>query len=279
MPDDGSLTDLVLDGTSLTLFGEHTFGIVELRNGAILYVEPYDGSPCEPDSATPGTGTLIINAEQIFVDKSSKIVGEAAGGGGEGCGEYNYPDKNDAGAGGGYGGAGGKGGAGLVEPGPPYGTQDGEDIDMGSDGSTVKRVDFACGPSGANPGGRGGGMILISCCEATLDGTITVEGGSGGPGTNTTDLDAAGGGSGGGVLIDCFLVEFSGTIDARGGQGGDAYSQGACSGWGGGGGGGGRVKIFSSSLSGGGALHVQGGLGGMTYHGQPQAGEDGTQYP
>jgi hypothetical protein len=281
VPDDSSLTDLVLDGTSLTLSGEHTFGVVELLNGAVLYVEPYDGLPCEPNSATPGTGTLIINAAQIFLDKTSKIVGKAAGGGGEGCGEYNYPDKNDAGAGGGYGGAGGEGAKWLVDPGQPYGTQDGDDIDMGSDGSTVKRVDYACGPPGTNLGGKGGGMILISCCEAILEGTITVEGGAGGPGTNTTDLDGAGGGSGGGVLIDCLVVESSGTIDARGGQGGDAHSQGRffCAGWGGGGGGGGRVKIFSSSVSGEGAIHVQGGIGGWTYGGQPKAGGDGTVHP
>ena len=59
-----SAADLIVDGTTLTLYGEHEYDNVQIINGGILYVRPYDG--------TAGTGTLVIDADSIVVDATTK---------------------------------------------------------------------------------------------------------------------------------------------------------------------------------------------------------------
>ncbi|VVB60961.1 Uncharacterised protein [uncultured archaeon] len=83
--------DLILDGTSQTLDGTKIYKSVTLKNSAILYVTPYDG--------TGTKGTLILNVlNDVNVDSTSKIIGDARG----------YMGGNGGGAG--VGGAGGSGG-------------------------------------------------------------------------------------------------------------------------------------------------------------------------
>ena len=95
--------DLVVDGTSVTMDGSHTYEVVEIINGGVVYVSDYDGSGT--------TGTLSITADSIEVDASSSIVGTGRGyrgrtnsngeGPGGGRGGSGYPDSGGGGAHGG----------------------------------------------------------------------------------------------------------------------------------------------------------------------------------
>jgi len=66
-----SAADLIVDGTTETLYGDHEYDNVEIIKGGTLYVKPYDG--------TEGTGTLVINADSIVVDATSSINADRAG--------------------------------------------------------------------------------------------------------------------------------------------------------------------------------------------------------
>ncbi len=278
VPDDGCPPDLFLNGTSLSLSGNHTYDHVKLTNGAALAVNAFDGAPCSPGSGTAGSGTLTIIARLVEVDATSSIQANAKGGGGTGCAESSTGTKNDSGAGGGHGGQGGNSAGGLLAAGAAYGMTTGATIHMGSNGSTVVKANSSCGASGTNPGGVGGGLVKIACGKLQLQGTISADGGAGQSYTGSY-LDGAGGGSGGGVLIQCDVVDFSGLMKARGGAGGNAGKVSGCSGWGGGGGAGGRVKVIAPTYAKTGSIQVNGGSAGAGYGGSPTAGGAGTSYP
>jgi hypothetical protein len=279
--DEGCPPDLILDAMSAEYSGAVTFDHVILRNGAHLVVTPFDGTPCDDTTGTPGTGTLSLTARLIEIDASSVIDADAAGGGGSGCAQNNTGSVNDSGAGAGYGGPGGQGALGNLAAGSAYGTPTGPDIAMGSDGSTITKGVGSCGPDGVNDGGRGGGLVRIACGELHLAGTIQANGAPGTSGTSSTYLDGAGAGSGGGIKISCATVIQSGTLTAHGGRGGDgAKMGGSCVGWGGGGGAGGRIKVFAGTYSLAGSVYVYGESPGTgDPGGSPGSGGDGSTFP
>ncbi len=206
-------SDLVIDGTTVTMCGSATYGLVHLYNNGTLMVTAYDG--------TGSTGRLELHADTIIIEKGSKIDGAEKGY--RGGNEYSSGEgpgggggtvfENHCGGGGGYGGKGGDGWP--AQPGGnPYGDSSSYSIEMGSGGGSSFSI-----------GGNGGGSILLEAKNITIDGIITVKGG---------DSVNGGAGSGGGVLLDAVNINISGSITASGG-----YSSSY-----GGGGGGGRVKIY-----------------------------------
>ena len=256
-PTPGPTGDLVVDGQTVTLSGNHTYGRVDVRNGGTIEVADYAGGASE--------GWLEIHADSISVDSSSCIIADGKGyrggvgvyysrghdGEGPGAGE----GSGGCGTGGGYGGKGGEfdnqtgGGA-------TYGTNSGSDIDMGSGG----------GGGGRNEGigGDGGGKIALHATILDLHGAISANGNPG-----QLNSYGGGGGSGGGILIDGTTVSLSGTLQARGGDGlgGDNGVLG---------GGGGRIKIFCKGLADHASYSVTGGAGsnGLAH----RNGEVGTIY-
>ncbi|MEZ4238044.1 MAG: sugar transferase [Myxococcota bacterium] len=63
--------DLVVDGTTTTLSGVHTYDRVLIVNGGVLKVAPYDGSA--------GSGALDLVANEVLIDPTSRIDGTGAG--------------------------------------------------------------------------------------------------------------------------------------------------------------------------------------------------------
>lgn len=230
------MVDLTINGGSQTLDGTHTYDYINITNGGILYVTPYNG--------TGTTGRLILNAIEINIDNSSSINGfkrgyrggastncsGAFGGELQGHGGGSNSPSNGAG-GGGYGTAGGAGASGGAG-GPIQGTFDGPDIQMGNGGGAAGTQ--WCVPVGG--GEPGGAMLTINAQNINIHGVINFNGGNGG-GSGY----GGGGASGGGILLNATNIDLSSsTITANGGAGGIGTSQPNV----GGPGGGGRIKIF-----------------------------------
>lgn len=152
-------TDLIVDGTTITLSGEHVFDQVRIINGGVLLVAPFNG--------VAGTGMLKLIAMSIVVDATSSInadgrgfrgllneSGEGPGGGGGGVSVL------DGGGGGGYGGRGGRGVFDFAEEsgpfdgqgGPAYGNLDTMAIELGSAGGSAGTGDGDFGGVGAMVG-------------------------------------------------------------------------------------------------------------------------------
>ncbi len=236
------MVDLTIDGGSQTLDGAHTYGIVTITNGGILYVTPYNG--------TGTTGTLILNATEVNVDNSSSIIGfkrgyrggattncsGAFGGERQGYGGGANSPANGAG-GGGYGTVGGNGASGGAG-GPIQGTFNGLDIQMGNGGGAAGTAWCNQNITGGEPGGA---MLTINAQNISIHGTVNFDGGTGGGGNGFP----GGGASGGGILLNAtnnIDLSFA-TITARGGAGGVSTTGGGI----GGPGGAGRIKIFYST--------------------------------
>lgn len=189
--------------------------------------------------------TLSLQASKALKISAARIIiagtidglgkgfaqGPAANSNGLGPGGGKFVAASGAG-GGGYGGAGGMGGSDTAGTGGPggtaYGTDNGDDIEMGSGGASA----------GTTAGGAGGGAISILGWRTTITGKVIM---SGAGATNTATGQAGGGGSGGAILLAGFTLDLAGAaLEARGGAGGDATN---AAGDAGGGGGGGRIKI------------------------------------
>jgi len=248
---------LIIDGTTVTLSGQFRYEKVEIINGGILFVGPYDGS---------AGGSLVLRARSIFVDATSAIVADGAGfrgldnqngeGPGGGIGGTAVFDGADGGA---YGGAGGQGTRDddQLDPvalgGNPYGSADGLDIQMGSGGGAAGAADGDFGGAGGN----GGGAIALVALKIVIEGIVST---NGMPGVGS-EGDASGGGSGGGILLAGLKVSLSGALSTNGGDGAE-IGPGIPGDGSAGGGGGGRIKIFSitpANITG--SLSVSGGLG------------------
>lgn len=224
--------DLIVDGDTTWLDGEHSYDRVIITNSGILYVY----------------GFLEIHANSITVDSSSKIIAdgkglsggtsEKDGDGGDGGGKTG-DSEGDGGGGAGYGASGGDGYDNPNSGGDSYGNPTSNaSIKMGSGGGGGCPGTAAVGAGGT--GGNGGGAIWLDAEEINIVGTISADGEDGLSGSATT-TGAGGGGSGGGILITGRNVTISDTLSAKGGDGGDSK------GGGGGGGAGGRIKIFYGS--------------------------------
>ncbi|MDP7112968.1 MAG: hypothetical protein QGH45_13440, partial [Myxococcota bacterium] len=268
--------DLIIDGTSQTLGGTHTYDSVQVINGGILYVETYDGDPST-------TGTLRIIADSIEVDATSYIIADGSGyradlnalaGMGEGDGGGQGGSYVIDGAGGGaYGADGGDGvrdywqlggcaldGQGGVE----NGDDDTFEIDMGSAGGSGGSGDG----DGWGGGGDGAGAIWLEADVLTIAGTVRTNGGAAGVFLN----DSGGGGAGGGILLWTASANITGTLQAIGGVG-HYYDDG------GGGGSGGRVKVFYMDGTVSPTVDVAGTVGGNnSYCGSFMTGGDGSSF-
>ncbi len=210
--------DLILNGVDTTMYGVHTFNNIQLLNGAVIRVAPYQQQTLK--------GKLTLRANNILVTANSWID---ANGRGDNIGLGTPPNGRDfywGGGGGGYGGNGGYGGAGTPG-GNVYDTEYGNYASMGSNGSNTY--------NNWGIGGKAGAAILLFCDKLIVEGIISANGLQG-----TYDSNGGGGGgSGGGILLNCnsFTLTATGSITADGGNGGGGFRAG-------GGGGGGRIKII-----------------------------------
>ncbi|MEZ4242050.1 MAG: hypothetical protein R3F59_39035, partial [Myxococcota bacterium] len=223
--------DLVVDGTTTTLSGVHTYDRVLIVNGGVLKVAPYDGSA--------GSGALDLVANEVLIDPTSRIDGTGAGYTGVSSSAGNGPGggatAGAAGGGGGHGGAGSDGGfpncaTAAGAGGASNGSLDGV-AELGSAGG-------APGASGVS-GGAGGGAVRIDAATVDIRGRIEVDGLEGLVAGND---EGAGGGAGGEIVLIANRLYCPGVLSARGGPGG-AGRAGQ-----GGGGAGGRVEQWSDEI-------------------------------
>ena len=245
---DNSDTLYVPFGDTYILDGVHEYNEYVNIEGT-LYVTSYNGSGT--------TGTVELHAPEIDISGTIDADGRGYRGHGnyqEGPGIGGYP-----GGGAGYGGGGGDSGHGG-SGGSEYGTEDGQDIDMGSGGGDTGFSLFG--------GGDGGGTVSLYGEIIDISGTVTAIGEAG------LNYDwGAGGASGGGILIQAPIVDVFGILCVNGGAGGNGIG-------GGGGGAGGRLKIIYCC----GALNTTGST--ITYNGGAggtgswagQAGQSGTYH-
>jgi cysteine-rich repeat protein len=296
--DEGCPPDLIVDGETIALSGEFLFDRVDVLNGGIVNITPFDGQPGRPDTGSEGTGCLEIDARLILVRGGSGFDASEAGGAGPGQGQDGGfgPGRLNVGPGG--GGYGGEGGAGEgLEGGAVYGTASGTDFAQGSNGGDFLvdgRLSGACDDLFGllSEAGVGGGCIRLSAPDIQVSGFILA---NGGPGQAAVDgstpgiVDGGGGGSGGAIVLQGRRVtlEPTGSISARGGAGGNGATyappggvgeSGQCIGNGAGGGGGGRVKIFGDNVLIQGSISVPGGRGGTGPQSDSAGGDSGSTF-
>ncbi len=130
--------------------------------------------------------------------------------------------------------------------------------------------------------GVGGGIIELYAATITINGSV-ISNGTGG--STSIVLQGSGGGSGGGILLRAISIDVAGTISADGGAGGpgNVVTTGpstTCHGFGGGGGGGGRIKLIGLIINVSGSVHANGGAAGTAVSpGIPgKAGAAGTVF-
>jgi hypothetical protein len=190
--------DIIIDGCTLTINGEHTFNNLSVINNGRLKHSP------APNGEAENKLFLYIN-NNVTIDSTSGINCDGLGYGaakGPGAGGY----KGSVGGGGGYGGKGGNGKGSSY-----YQAQGG-----GAYGSAAEPINLGSG--GGNPtnaaGGPGGGAIYLSIGGILhLDGSISANGNGGG-----TDL-GGGGGSGGSIWVTTSTLSGTGAITSHGGAG------------------------------------------------------------
>lgn len=263
------------NGGSVSLNGAINYDFVNLTNGAILYINAYNG--------TATTGTLTLNVTyNVNVDATSSIIGDSrgyrsgaggvtgdltakggevasSGGGSNGAtdtqeGMYTYGSGAGAGA---YAATGGTGGCAVCDQyniggglgGFAQGTSNGWDIQMGNGAGGGGRGDGNVHTDGSS-GSSGGAVLRINAGgNINIHGTVNFNGGAGGNGGDGWYPGGGGAGaSGGGILLNGTNINVSSaTITANGGSGGNPgtptggsyhYSNS------GGSGSGGRYKVF-----------------------------------
>lgn len=195
------------------------------------------------------SGQVKISASSIVITDTGSIIGDGGGPPSDqgqgwplslpGC----YTTAYFNGLGGSYGGCGGLSQLSSWGNGAPAGPNScnwgniygnaNAPMDMGTGG-------LACL---SNPGGSGGAAIFLQAESITINGNISVAGGSGVSGRGNGHYEPGGGGSGGSIrIVATTLSPSSGRLSANGGTGGMAYA----GGWGAGGGGG-RISISAST--------------------------------
>ncbi len=224
-------------GGSISLNGNLSYDYVNLTNGAVLYINPYNG--------TAGTGELQLNVTyDVNIDATSSINGDTRGyRGGAGGDIYTggyagegscagIAGSSGGGLGGGGAGGGGYGTSGLAGTsstggtaggagGTTCGTSTGTDINMGS-GAGGGGGGGSGTPGAGSAGQAGGAMLTINAVGSiNIVGTLNFDGGSGGSGGSGYYTGGAGGsGAGGGILINGTNVNLnSAIIYARDGNG------------------------------------------------------------
>jgi hypothetical protein len=244
-PNENAKVFTALAGMGKTYAGLYRFDNVIFRRGGNLVVgdllEVTDtmriaeyGLLTHYKSTSDFINWLDLTANNLIIEAASRIEVTGRGYiGGRGSDEPGRTLGNVygsyRGAGGSYGGMGGKYDVNW-NPNSTYGDLT-NPLELGSGG----------GAWGGNDGGDGGGLILITAENITLDGAIIANGGE-------SQGSASGAGSGGGVNIVTGTVTGDGVIQANGGN------QGV-------GGGGGRVAVDYSNSTFTGQVTVNGGNG------------------
>jgi len=215
--------DLILENTSVTMYGDHTYETVHLTSSTIN-VDMYNGFD-------DGRGYLRIYASSIILDNNSSINANGSGGY-HNMSTAETGDGNQSAAGGaGYGGVGGNGGNSTNNGGNIYGTN--QDLNLGSRGAAAIYN---------TSGGMGGGAILLVTDSLQINSSNISANGNDGDNGNSGNRYGNGGGSGGHIIINTEYFEIiNSTLSVKGGNGGnyccsDVYE-------GGGGGGSGRIFI------------------------------------
>jgi hypothetical protein len=247
----GTVTDdYILDGGTETLGGEYFYDNFTIKNGTTLYVA--DGE------------SLIVHANHIYIDSSSKIdadgrgydggsgsTGNGDGGFGPGAGSRGVHSgvHGGGGSGAGYAGAGGCGSDGWSEKaagGYKYGgtCQSGDHSFYLGSGGGGGGGDGSSNAGG--DGGDGGGAVRLEANTIDIDGEITAAGEDGSDGI-AAGCGGGGGGSGGTIYIAGSDINIAnGALTVQGGDGGDG---GGTNGHGGGGGSGGHIKVFYENVN------------------------------
>ena len=175
--------------TTFTVNGHHSFGNVELLNGAVLTHAPATGS---------ATFKLDMSLWTLTIDATSRI--DLIGRGYRADLTEGNVAGSQAGAGGSHGGLGSAYSTAI--PAPTY-----DDFtnptDLGGGGGTW----------GGYGGGAGGGLFLLNAINIVNDSAITANGA-------LSSGSAAGNGGGGGINITTRTLSGNGTIEARGGGSG-----------------------------------------------------------
>ncbi|MGA1870038.1 MAG: right-handed parallel beta-helix repeat-containing protein [bacterium] len=214
--------NLVIDGCTLTIQGDHSFSSLTLINGGKITHVPQELQ-----------GISLTVEDSIKIDQGSAIVADGLGlSGGRGpnnedslYGQSINPDDltlTQPGSapqnGGSYGGMGGKGDP-SASTNAAYGDLS-QPLLPGSGG-------------GGEQGGAGGGIIHIYAFTIELDGSISANGNPGG--------EMSGAGSGGSILIQAYYLSGTGVIEANGGSN-ESNTPSGC-------GGGGRIALYVPNLS------------------------------
>ena len=271
--------DLLVDGTTVTMGGEHRYNTVRVINGGVIQVPQYDGA----DRAN--TGNLVLIADSIEVDANSRIDARGAGYQTPRCGDGTGPTPaaagqggcgvRDSGGGGAHFGRGGRGTKDCFLFGSTTSCQFPQEFEddcgntLAGDGlSCTDRTDCR-GPQSTWDG------IPTTAGAAYSHSIYEVEFGASGGDKGCRDNDGFGtqpavGGPGGGRIVLVGLrsdntgtVTINGTITAAGrrgcGTGNDS----------GGGGAGGSILIIGDQVMAGATAIVTaaGGLGGDTFAG------------
>ena len=289
--DEGCPPDLIIDAETVEMSGEFLFDRVEILNGGVLRVTPFDGTPSQPDTGTEGTGCISLTARIVLIRANSGIDADSSGGAGLGIGQTTGVGPgliNNGPGGGGYGGRGGSGE--LTEGGLVYGDEQSATIEQGSNGGGYE-VAIALGNACSDlqgldtPIAIGGGCVVLDTPALDVVGYIDANGGIGNHGVDGSTparVDGSGGGSGGGILIRAPRITGGGRISANGGHGGrgGTYERGGidgtCIGNGAGGGGGGRIKFFGGTPASLGSVSVSGGSGAEGPQANATSGDDGS---
>jgi len=258
--------DLIINGESVYLAGDQYYDNVIITNGGILYLVEYGGT-------NQDQGLLRLYCDSLFIDETSSINGDGAGGhfgdgyggnGGYGSGDGRY----SGGGGGGFGGQGGLGGGDIPgSSGSSYGNNN--ELKRGSRGGKGSQGSSSYYLSG-------GGGIYIQARIANILGYITSNG-ENDPNSSSSSYYGRGGGSGGMIWLEITDLTLSGELSVSGGKGWD-YSSSSTNGCGGGGGGG-RISVMTRSFIDLDLLSATRGEGGDSGNGYPGLdGDDGVIY-
>ena len=218
---------------------------VYLRNGASMTHAVNSAVTTNAAGQWPIDGWLqFICAADFLLDTGAVIDVNSKGyqgryatsGAGPGAAVMNPGTANPGGAG-----HGGPGGSGGYPGGPEYDA---------TNAPTYPGSSGAGSPNYNTTGGSGGGLVLITASNVTINGTISANGASG-----TQNVDGSGGGSGGSIAIACTHLAGSGTLTANGGAGRDHS----------GGGAGGRIALNYQTTAWTGAVQVNGASGSPNY--------------
>lgn len=232
---------LLVDGTTVTMGGEHRYTSIQVINGGRILVTPFNGVD------RVNTGNLVLIADSILVDATSSISARGAGYQPRLCRDGAGPSGTAGGSGGcavsdsGGGGAHfGRGGRGTIDNPDTYPADFEEDCGDGQNMSgtacasltscrnndglpsvagsgyfhSVYDIEFgaAGGDKGCRDndgfdqpsvGGPGGGRIVLAALTGAQTGSIIIRGTVTANGRRGcgTGNDSAGGGAGGSVLI------------------------------------------------------------------------------